>query len=155
MNRRSALFACALLAVATSAGAQLVAAPPVVAPKATPAGEVRAADRAERRVSPSGSATITLLARGDNAFVGRLELAPGAKVPSHRDSTEEYIHVLQGAGTLVMDGKSYAVAAGSTIYMPANAEVSFANGDAPMVGIQVFAGPEPADKYAKWTVTQK
>ena len=75
-----------------------------------------------------------------------------AGVPSHRDSTEEYIHVLEGSGTMTLDGQAFKVNAGTTVYMPANAEVSFQNDDAEMVAIQVFAGPEPADKYATWTV---
>jgi hypothetical protein len=34
--------------------------------------------------------------------------------------------------------------------MPPNAEVEFRNGDAQLVAIQVFAGPEPAAKYDAW-----
>ena len=49
-----------------------------------------------------------------------------------------------------MDGKTYEITAGTTIYMPANATVSFQNGDQPLVAIQVFAGPGPAAKYDTW-----
>ena len=92
-----------------------------------------------------------MLARGQNAFLGMLSMKPGAAVPLHRDSTEEYIFILEGTGTMMIDGVSYVVGPNSVIYMPAGAEVSFQNGDEPMVGIQVFAGPEPADKYNTWT----
>jgi hypothetical protein len=34
--------------------------------------------------------------------------------------------------------------------MPANAEVSYANGPRKMVALQIFAGPAPAEKYASW-----
>lgn len=81
-----------------------------------------------------------------------LRMDPGAAVPVHRDATEEYIHVLAGEGTIVIDGMATGVAAGSTIYMPANAEVSYQNGDAQMVALQVFAGPQPASKYDAWTL---
>ncbi len=71
-------------------------------------------------------------------------------MPEHQDPTEEYIHVLSGRGTLTMDGVSYEVSAGTTIFMPAQATVSFQNGDEPLVAIQVFAGPGPAEKYNTW-----
>jgi quercetin dioxygenase-like cupin family protein len=120
------------------------------APRAAPAEEVRAIEAARKGTSPSGKAFITLLARGNNAFVGKLEMQPGAAVPEHQDPTEEYIHVLSGRGTMIMNGKTYEIAPGTTIFMPAFATVSYQNGDEPLVAIQVFAGPSPADKYEGW-----
>ena len=99
---------------------------------------------------PSGKATITHLARGLNAYVGKLRMDGGGKVPLHRDATEEYIHVLAGAGTITIDGVEHAVDQGTTVYMPANAEVTFANGPDELRAIQVFAGPAPAAKYDAW-----
>ena len=131
----------------------VIAAPAIThgqeAPKAAPHAVIHAED-AKTQVAPSGKAKIVHLAQGKNAFLGRLELAPGAKVPLHRDATEEYIHFLAGGGTITVDGQKHTVKAGSTVYMPANAEVTFTNGDAPSVAIQVFAGPAPAAKYQKW-----
>ena len=89
--------------------------------------------------------------QGDHAFVGRLELAAGAAVPEHRDATEEYIVVLQGGGTMHIDGLAHTIAAGDAVYMPANALVSFTNGPKPTVAIQVFAPPGPEAKYDAWT----
>ena len=115
-----------------------------------PKAKVQAKKDQCRREAPSKKAWVTVLADGRNAFVAKLELAPGAKVPKHRDATEETIHVLEGSGTIVIDGKTSKVSPGTTIFMPANAEVSFENGPTKMVGVQVFAGPGPAKKYAKW-----
>ena len=42
------------------------------------------------------------------------------------------------------------VKAGDTVFMKAGARVSYQNGPAKMVAIQVFAGPAPADKYQQW-----
>lgn len=131
------LGACASSALQT---AQAGRTPTVLALEAAPAA-----------TNPPGTATVQHLARGDMAYLGRLEMAAGAKVPTHRDATEEYIHVLEGGGTVTIDGQPYPVAPGTTIYMPANAEVSFENGDTKMVGLQVFAGPGPASKYDAWT----
>ena len=103
------------------------------------------------RVSPNGQARVTILAQGFNAFLAKLEMDPGAKVPPNRDATEEYVHVLEGSGKVTIDGKSYDVAPGTTIYMPANSDCSFDNGDQKLVGIQIWAGPEPSKKYDAWT----
>lgn len=111
---------------------------------------VIALDDAVLQIAPSGKARVQHLARGDKAYLGRLEMEAGAAVPEHRDATEEYIHVLEGTGTLMIDDQSYELRPGSTVYMPANAKVSYQNGDAKMVGLQVFAGPEPAAKYEAW-----
>jgi quercetin dioxygenase-like cupin family protein len=113
-------------------------------------GSVVTLDTAPRSVAGSGKAWITRLAQGENAFVGMLEMAPGAAVPEHQDATEEYIYFLSGSGTLTMAGTSYEVSTGSFIYMPAGITVSFQNGDAPAVAMQVFAGPAPAKKYDGW-----
>ncbi len=101
-------------------------------------------------MAPSKKATIAHLARGENAYVGKLEMQGGGAVPEHRDATEEYIYVLSGSGTVNIDGTAYDTGPGSTIYMPANALVSFENGPEDLVAIQVFAGPEPAAKYDAW-----
>jgi len=91
-----------------------------------------------------------LLAQGSQAFVGRLQMEGGAAVPEHKDTTEEYIHILQGQGTMTIDGQSFDIAEGATIFMPANATVSFQNGPETLIALQVFAGPQPAQKYDRW-----
>ena len=115
-----------------------------------PPAEVRRSDAAPKKAAPNGKGHIWLLAQGQNAFVGKLELAPFATVPEHRDPTEEYIHVLAGQGVLTMDGVKHEVGPGTTIFMPAHATVSYENGGETFVGIQVFAGPGPAAKYDAW-----
>ena len=107
-------------------------------------------DAAPTRAVPSGKASIKTLALGKNAFIGQLWLAPGGKVPLHRDATEEYIYIVSGQGQITIDGTTSKVGPGTTVYMPANAEVTFQNGDQPLVAIQVFAGPASAKKYEKW-----
>jgi quercetin dioxygenase-like cupin family protein len=147
-----ALGACATAAVESVAAPPEPAptpAPAAAAPSGPPASVVKLDDAPVRR-SPSGSATVAHLARGENAYLGRLELAAGAAVPEHQDATEEYIHVLTGRGTMVIDGTTHEIEAGTTVFMPANATVSFQNSDEPMTALQVFAGPQPASKYDAW-----
>ena len=105
---------------------------------------------AEHRQKGGGAAQVWALARGDNAFVGKLEMAAGGVVPEHRDPTEEYIHILTGGGEFTIDGVKYEVGPGTTIFMPPGALVSFVNGPETLVAIQVFAGPGPAAKYEVW-----
>lgn len=113
-------------------------------------GAVVSADRVPQRVAPPGTARVRELARGDAAFLGLLVIEPGASVPEHRDSTEEYLYVLKGGGTISIDGVVSAIGPGDAVFMPAKALVSFENGPEPTEVVQVFAGPEPADKYEAW-----
>lgn len=100
---------------------------------------------------PSGKARIRHLARGHNAYLGHLWIAAGAGVPLHRDPTEEYLYVIEGGGLLTMDGIEYELQPGSAVFMPANIQVQFVNGDVPTKLFQVFAGPKSADKYRAWS----
>jgi len=104
------------------------------------------------RVASSGQAKVQALARGQNAFVGRMMLEPGAKVAPHADTTEEFVVVLSGGGTMVLGGETHRLTKGSVVYMPAGIQVSYTNGDEASEILQVFAGPEPASKYDAWPV---
>ena len=125
----------------------------------TPAASARTGgvvqfDEATKRAPASKKAIISQLAVGENAFLGHLEIAGGAGVPEHRDPTEEYIYVLEGAGTISIEDQTFQIGPGDTVFMPANAKVSFSNGDATMRAIQVFAGPASAEKYEAWPVLE-
>lgn len=153
----AALLSTFLLGACTTVALQTAAAPeddsepaPSSSVEQPLAPTVIALAEARSATAPHGKATITHLALGKNAYLGRMRMAPGAAVPVHRDSTEEYIHVLQGGGVMTIDGRAYEVGPGTTIFMPANAEVSFQNGEAEMLALQVFAGPDPAKKYDAW-----
>lgn len=104
----------------------------------------------ERRASPNGKAIATVLVKGEEAYFGILEMQGGASVPAHQDPTEEFIYIVEGSGTMTIDGTEYEVAAGTFVYMPKEAEVSFES-KTPVRAVQVFGGPEPASKYDTWT----
>lgn len=137
------------LALAACNSTPTPATPAPAEPTPLPAA-VTPLERAEHRQKGAGMAHIRALARGRNAFLGKLELAPGGKVPEHRDPTEEYVHILEGGGTFTIDGVVHEVGPGTTIFMPPGALVSFENGAHKLVALQVFAGPEPAAKYDSW-----
>jgi len=101
--------------------------------------------------APHGKAQIQVLAEGQHAFFGRLELEPHAAVPLHRDASEETIFVLEGSGVLTIDGQEYPVQAGTTAFMPALAQVHYQNGPTRLVALQIFAGANSQRKYDNWS----
>ena len=118
-------------------------------------GKGKVIRQAPSKVSPNGKALATPLVTQDigaqNAYMGLLSIAPGAKVPKHKDSTEEMLYFIQGGGTVTIDGADYAVSQNDAIYMPANAEVSFQNHPQNQsIVLQVFAGMGPEAKYNTW-----
>ena len=116
---------------------------------------VKAYTSSPAAVAASGKASVWRIAGvpegTKNAFFGVLELAPGAKVPVHRDATEEYIYVLSGTGEITIDGKTTAVQPGFGIFMPAQSEVSFTvTGSEAVRVVQFFSGQGPEKKYDGW-----
>lgn len=151
VNRRETGIALLSLLIGACAGVTMA---PVAAKDAPgPKASVLHKDRAPRAQAPHGKAEIRHLARGEAAYLGLLRMEPGAKVPAHRDATEEFIYVLEGRGVMSIDGEVFEVGSETAIFMPADAEVSFENGETPMVALQVFAGPGPAAKYEAWSRT--
>jgi quercetin dioxygenase-like cupin family protein len=157
MNRTGQLFIAFAIGACAGTTHDIVAQPaPEPVPETQPnkiAAVVLSADQAQTQASPNGKASVRRYASGPNAFVAQIEIAGLAEIPPHRDPTEEYIVVLQGGGTLLIDGAAHQLAPGSSVFMPAGAEVSFANGPNTLVALQVFAGPESADKYAAWAAS--
>lgn len=106
------------------------------------------------RTTASGKAQVWRIAGkpegAQNAFFGVLELAPGAKVPVHRDATEEYIYILSGTGQMTIDGVTRTVGPGTGVFMPVDAEVSFVAGEERVRAVQFFAGQGPEAKYDGW-----
>jgi quercetin dioxygenase-like cupin family protein len=133
----AALLSTFLLGACTTVALQSAAAPDPESPPSSTVEQTLAATviplaDARSATAPHGKATIQNLALGRNAWLGRMRMQPGAAVPVHRDSTEEYIFVLEGGGVMTIDGHAYEIGPGTTIFMPANAEVSFQNGEAEM-----------------------
>ena len=158
---------CALLIKYLSLTCSLCLASTVLAKKESPSaqaessrastqGQIINTKSVEKRQVGQGKAVIELMKTGKSAFIGRLTLAANAKVPQHRDPTEEYLLIEQGQGLITIDGQKTKVKQGDLIYMPAHAEVSFINGAQKLIALQIFAGPKSAAKYNTWQlVTSK
>ena len=102
------------------------------------------------RVSPDGGMYLMEVARGKGAFVAFVMIEPHKTIGFHRHLSEEYLVVFDGGGVLTLNGSQHTLEEGSAVYMEANAESAFVNGPEPTVFLQVFAGPESADKYVSW-----
>jgi len=120
------------------------------APLAARAGYVVDAGTAPVLAAGHGKAWMTKLATSSHAFIGLIKMAPGAAIPEHQDEADEYVYVLSGGGELTLDGKRHTIGPQSFICMPAGMTVSYQNGDAEMVALQVFAPPRPTAKYDGW-----
>ena len=144
------VFTVAVIAFVLGGGLSWVATSHAKSDKDTSVATVHTSAKVPVLWAPSGKASIRHLAKGKNAYIGLLRMAANGKVPEHRDTDEEYIYVLEGAGQLTIDGRKYPIGPGTTIFMPAGAKVSYVNGAKPLVALQVFAGPKSAAKYRSW-----
>lgn len=123
-----------------------------------PALIVRAAD-AQRLQRPGGVVSLLLdpvRSRRSEFSAALLSLDAGAAVPLHDHAAEtELLYILEGSGTMTVNGVSLAVAPTSVVQVPPGAKHSF-TASAPLRAIQLYtpAGPEqrfkaPAPKPAR------
>ncbi|MCC6624494.1 MAG: cupin domain-containing protein [Deltaproteobacteria bacterium] len=147
MSARWGTVVAALMVIAGCASSPV--APPESGARYAPI--VAAAAELPARRSPAGTALSTELARGERAFVALMRLEPGARIPAHQDESEEYLYVLEGGGEITIDGRTWTIAPGMVVFMPSMATVSYVNGPAGSVVVQVFADPRSAAKYEAWT----
>jgi mannose-6-phosphate isomerase-like protein (cupin superfamily) len=83
-------------------------------------------------VFPAGRRTQVLV--GEKAPIkaqgfcqGRVTIFPGGKVPKHEHPNEEVYFVLEGAGTIEIDGKIEPIQAGEAVYVPSGCSHELAN----------------------------
>lgn len=58
---------------------------------------------------------------------GRVTIFPGGKVPKHEHPNEEVYFVLEGAGTIEIDGAIEPIKAGEAVYVPSGHPHELAN----------------------------
>lgn len=117
-----------------------------------PAVIVRSAD-SQLLQRPNGSVSLTLdpaRTRRGEFSAALLSLGAGASVPLHDHAGEtELLYILEGAGTMTVDGVSLAVTPSSAVQVPPGAKHSF-TATAPLRALQFYtpAGPEQRFKAA-------
>ena len=74
------------------------------------------------------------------------ELPVGGRLALHRHEPEETYYVLEGDGTVTLDGADYAVSAGSSVFIPSQVEHGMTNpGRSPLRFFYAFAADAISD----------
>ena len=63
----------------------------------------------------------------DSLTAGIGEMAPGDRLERHRHDPAEVYYVLQGQGTLLVEGEEHALCEGSAVFIPGNSEHALHN----------------------------
>lgn len=86
---------------------------------------------------------------GDStAFI--LNFMPGQKLPAHKHpGAEVYLFVLNGLGTIIIDGKETAVKGADLIHTGSEEELAFTNSGSEPVSLYVVLTKLPSPEYAK------
>ena len=99
-------------------------------------------DNAGREYDERPWGSYTVLDDAPDHKVKRIEVSPGKRLSYQRHSRRaEHWFVVQGVGTVTLDGKKVSVAAGTAIDIPTGAAHRIENpGDGPLVFIEVQHG---------------
>lgn len=82
------------------------------------------------------------------AFV--LNFMPGQALPKHKHpGTELYLQVLQGEGTLIMDGNESHIDYGDIVYCVGEEELAFENNSDQKTSLYVVLGKIPSKEFAE------
>jgi mannose-6-phosphate isomerase-like protein (cupin superfamily) len=92
----------------------------------------------------------------DSFTAGVTEMQPDDWLGHHRHEPSEVYYVIHGHGTLVVEGEQHAVSAGSTVFIPGNAEHGIRNtGDGPLRFFYAFAVGSFADIEYRFTAADE
>lgn len=86
------------------------------------------------------------------AAMTELVMLPGAAVPEHtHDASAELIYILEGQGTMTLDGQAQPVRAGMAIYIPAGVKHSLSVDTKiePLRALQVYTPGGPEQRFKK------
>lgn len=93
---------------------------------------IRNVDEVERRpVAMPGAEKVTMammVGREDGApnfSLRQFRVEPGGHTPRHSHDYEHEVYILEGKGTVLLEGKERPVRAGDVIYVPADSEHQF------------------------------
>jgi len=83
-----------------------------------------------------------ILIVGEKAMMMKLKVEPGIPTPPHSHPHEQMGHLLEGQGTLYVEGETREIVAGTSFWVPPNAPHNFdATGDKPAILIEAFSPP--------------
>ena len=85
---------------------------------------------------------------GFQGYLREFTLEPGGHTPYHHHDWYHVVYVLEGTGSVRMDGKDQAIEPGSVIHAPANREHGFTNGGNSRMRFLCLV-PEAGDRYSQ------
>ena len=92
----------------------------------------------------------------DSFTAGVTEMQPGGWLGLHRHEPSEVYYIVQGDGLLEIDGEQRAVGAGSTVFIPGDAEHGIRNtGEEPLRFFYAFAVGSFADIEYRFTAEER
>lgn len=94
--------------------------------------------------------TKRIIFRDEESTVFVLNFMPGQKLPAHKHpGTNVYLLVLQGSGTLIIDGAEIAVAKNDVVKATGEEEFAFINSGEENVSLYVMLNKIPNEKYVQ------
>lgn len=94
--------------------------------------------------------TKRILFRGDESTVFVLNFMPGQQLPTHKHpGTNVYLMVLQGNGTLFINGEPNEIAEKDVILADGEEEFAFTNSGSEKVSLYVMLNKIPDERYAQ------
>lgn len=94
--------------------------------------------------------TKRIIFREGESTVFVLNFMPGQQLPAHKHpGTEVYLMVLQGAGTLIIDGISHEVAEKDVIHASGEEEFAFHNSGSEPASLYVMLNKIPDERYVQ------
>ncbi len=102
-------------------------------------------------IAPNREAVFWPVVFEEDRVVGRLELEPGLRIPTHTDPVHERIEVLHGSGRVTLEGTEHPIGPGDRVEMPAGTEVAFRNEASRFVAWQTFEGTGARERFSAWT----
>lgn len=96
------------------------------------------------------SFTKRVVYKRDESVVFILNFMPGQELPKHKHpGTQVYLHVLEGNGTMTIDGHDNEIEQGDIIRVDGNEEFSFNNSGQHRLSLHVVLNKIPDERYAQ------
>lgn len=92
------------------------------------------------------------------AAMSELVMLPGASVPEHvHDTSAELLYILEGHGTMTLDGQTKPVKAGMAIFIPAGVKhgVIVDTKVEPLRALQIYTPGGPEQRFRKGTANRE
>jgi TonB family protein len=98
-----------------------------------------------------GKGDVRILVEKDRASVARLRLGPGAVVPEHVHAGEaEILYILQGTGTMTVDGSKYPVEPFMAVHVPPGVKHAFTvTSDQSVEAVQFYTPSGPEQRFKR------